>query len=513
MIFRVALCLAMTIAIAGSAWAQTPPIDPAREAREVRVATIMLNNLFDDALAALASEDCARLEKLKAQLTAFSESPSAIAAANGSGPNEISQQKLIELSAMAGARLDALRQPCPRTAAASQPGQGTSAQTAGSGGTQAPPSSLPAKTPVIIITGIDKNGAWLSGDFGHTRTYIETGETTEHNPVIDDDELPPPVIHCSDRRCRMVKPPIKIVAGQEGAKQDQSKQTGATKGGTERTSRGGTENAAKGGTEGATKDGAKPASGIGQAADDTSSKGPAHLAVAMAWLFMDAKPDGAMTQIDPPNLKTDGSKVTIEQGQDRMKVVDAAQALIRDAYTAALDGVVPDTFAIYVIRHAISDAGIALISSQTLGTAVELSPVQLAALKNFGAIRIKDLQLTAPDNSQAGGAKKDGKQPAGSGAAPARTVKKQTPSQSTSAPAQNNELGQQLMQGLIQGGIQYGIGRAMGGGGGDDRGAGSSHQGTTQKVQKTAKPKGTVPASGSAPSGGVMFYGVTGPGR
>jgi hypothetical protein len=100
-----------------------------------------------------------------------------------------------------------------------------------------------------------------------------------------------------------------------------------------------------------------------------------------------------------------------------------------------------------------------------------------------------------------------------------KTVKQPAGNQAKGGPANEaaSQIGQQLMQGLIQGGIQYGIGRAMGGGG--NSGGGSSHQNSAPSVKKsnvqTAKPQGTAakPSGGSTPSGGVMFYGVTGPGR
>jgi hypothetical protein len=108
-------------------------------------------------------------------------------------------------------------------------------------------------------------------------------------------------------------------------------------------------------------------------------------------------------------------------------------------------------------------------------------------------------------------AKKDGSPPSGTKRQAVKTVKQQAPAQTKGA-AQNNELGQQLMQGLIQGGIQYGIGRAIGGGGGSERS--HSNAPAAQKGGHVAKPQGTTavkPGAGAAPSGGVMFYGVTGP--
>jgi hypothetical protein len=98
-----------------------------------------------------------------------------------------------------------------------------------------------------------------------------------------------------------------------------------------------------------------------------------------------------------------------------------------------------------------------------------------------------------------------------------RTIK----NQAKAVPAQNNEaasqIGQQLMQGLIQGGIQYGVGRAMGGGGGSER-SHSNAPAAQKGGSQMAKPQGTTAKQGTggtsaAPSGGVMFYGVTGPGR
>jgi hypothetical protein len=83
---------------------------------------------------------------------------------------------------------------------------------------------------------------------------------------------------------------------------------------------------------------------------------------------------------------------------------------------------------------------------------------------------------------------------------------------SSQGPLQDNALGQQLMHGLIQGGIQYGIGRAMGGGGGQSH---PQNAPSSAKGGHVAKPQGTTAvkpgAAGAAPSGGVMFYGVTGP--
>jgi hypothetical protein len=538
--FRIALGVAaVTAVVAGNAGAQTPPIDPAREMREMRVARIMIDNLFDDARAALTSDDCARFEKLKAQLSSFSESPNAIAAAIGSGPNEISLEKLIELSSMAGARREVLRQQCPRTAATSQPGQGTSTQTAGSGGTGSSPP--PAKTPVIIMTGIDKNGAWLSGDFGHTRTYVKTMETTHHNPVVDDDELPPPVVECSDGRCRLNEARIKAAtAGQGGAKNQ--KGAPAATGEAEQTTKGAVKGAAKGAPTKAADGGSEKAtkSGSGAASEGTKSSGqgasgggkeigmvkpvdvpPVQTAAAMAWLFLGEKFDSPMTQVDPPKLNVDGPQVSMQQGGDQMKVVDAAQALMRDAYTAALDGVVHDDFAVYVMRHAMSDAGIALMSAQTVGRPIQLTPEQLALIRNFGGTRIKDLQLATPD-SQAGaqtGGGKSGKQSSGSGKTPAKTSKTtKTPTQTSKAPAAGNEaasqLGQQILQGVIQGGIQYGIGRALDGG--DDR---RSHQNNATavkrgKAQTVKSPTTTAkPSGGSATSGPILFQGYTYPQR
>jgi hypothetical protein len=134
----------------------------------------------------------------------------------------------------------------------------------------------------------------------------------------------------------------------------------------------------------------------------------------------------------------------------------------------------------------------------------------------------KSVLQDAPDDLVRDGATKAGNEvKSQTKSKTAKTVKQPTASQAKSKGSQGNDaasqIGQQLMQGLIQGGIQYGIGRAMGGGG--NSGGGNSHQSNAPSVKKsnvqTAKPQGAAakPSGGSTPSGGVMFYGVTGPGR
>jgi hypothetical protein len=169
-----------------------------------------------------------------------------------------------------------------------------------------------------------------------------------------------------------------------------------------------------------------------------------------------------------------------------------------------------------------SDAGISFLSAQTLGKSIQLSPTQLAALRNFGEIRIKDLQLTAPDaqaGSQTGGASKSSKQSTGSGKTPAKTSKTtKTPTQTSKAPAQTNEaasqLGNQIMQGVIQSGVNSLIGRAMGGG--DRRSHGEGGQMMKKSNAQTVKQPTTTstqPSGGNAPSGPILFQGYTYPQR
>ncbi|HEY7457229.1 MAG TPA: hypothetical protein VH765_00605, partial [Xanthobacteraceae bacterium] len=438
--FQIALASAFFAAAWGDpAVAQPKAADPETRAREVRVGRIMLENLYGDAVAALSGNQCEKFEKLRTQLSWYSASPNLVGQATGARPGELTQDDLVELSDYAGLLRQHLSTDCPKTASSPEPPPIQTVRSSNPGGSQdTGASSRGASRPflppsqsdgVFFVTGIDKAGSWISGDFGRTRHYIATNKTTFDNPQIDDDELPPPYIRCQKQRCEVVKPDSKSALTTKSAAKpdDNSKQTKTAV--APEASKTGIERAVKGGS---TKGPDAPAKKTSEVKKSGESKevsiadpdtGGGHTALAIAWLFLDEKPETVMGRIDPPNLKVDGPTVTIEQGQDRMKVVDAAQVLIRDAYTAALDGVMSEAFAIYVIRHAISDAGIALVGAQTVGKAVELSPLQLAALKNFGAIRIKDLQLTTPGNSQVGGdTKKDTKQPAASAAAaPART--------------------------------------------------------------------------------------------
>jgi hypothetical protein len=132
--------------------------------------------------------------------------------------------------------------------------------------------------------------------------------------------------------------------------------------------------------------------------------------------------------------------------------------------------------------------------------------------KRIEAAVLSESKKGAASTTKGGAAAKGASQATRSVTQPAGTQAKGISSQS---PVQNNALGQQLMEGLIQGGIQYGIGRAM------DRGGGQSHSqsaptatksGQTMKTQGTTAAKQGASGTPAAPSGGVMFYGVTGPG-
>lgn len=541
--------LAALLVASVAAEGQDKPVDPSVQAREYRVAQRVIDNIHDAAKAALARNDCVKYDSLRAQLSSFSESPNAIALAAGSRPGELRQGQLLELSAYAGLRRENLRERCPQVALDTEPSRAGSQKAPEIRSVETPPkpasdSSAPsAPLPgdqsfgVIFISGFDKEGHWYSGDFGRTRYYPDKNKSTFDNEIIDDDELIPPWVICAKGKCKLDKKDSQAVStgGNNTAQSktarvhDVSVSAPATKGGSSSLTKGGlakTFDTTKSGPAGKQESaGTTKASGVKARATK-----PMHLANAMSWLFLDEPIDKAgMTKIDPPRVVLDNPAATEQQGQNQLKVVNAAEALIRDAYTSALDGTVDPVVSTYVIENVTSDAGLRLISERTLnGEVVELTLEQRARLSNFAAVRIKDMQISATDQPQAGDGKagslqggkptaKQGKQPSSSNAVRSTKATKQ-PAQAKSVPSQSNalgeQIGQQILQGVIQGGIQYGINRLSGGGG-------SSHRSEAPALKKSGgqgSQSGSAPSAGGslapAPSSGpIKFYGVTGPSR
>jgi hypothetical protein len=250
------------------------------------------------------------------------------------------------------------------------PPGGLRARLGGPGGGMTSIDAPNGKTNMILVTGVDRGGEWISADFGRTRTYVGNQQTTFNNSYVelDDWDAPPKPdpktgIDCRGGGCKSFLRKIVPFLQKQSRTASKSRQpTPENKRATEPT-------------------------------DDSDDL----VDLLAQYLSGDL---GAMGSTRIPNFPASATSTDPAAAgalaEDQTKLVKAVERWVIDAHVAAHEGVFDPDYAIYLIAKNVSDGGIAHISRTVLKKEVPLTADHRALINYIAYTRINDLRLSPP---------------------------------------------------------------------------------------------------------------------